>query len=227
MARVKKHIPRGRKRRNKGSRSQGTVPGRMTPRGRTRRGGHNEAVSIAAQTERRYKAWRMLVDLRLTYAQIGEQLGVSSKTICLDIHAVADELKAETKLTAEEYRDIEVRRTHQADRAVMAKLHEKGSAPFLAHERLIASSAHRSKLLGLYPKQEGGISIDQVVSAVRAIATAIVQRLSLKPTYDGIEARRIVMEEFRRQGLAEREAPKDVEAKAIAGPVTVVEASGV
>lgn len=149
----------------------GAKGGPLTPRGYTGHRAHDDAVKTAELAERRQRAFRLFVDQRWTMAQIGKEVGVTAATVCRDIWAVVDELRADTRASAERWREIEIVRTEQADRQILPALYGQASviktAPdgkevevhvtdpvkatelrLKAHARLISSSARRAALTG-------------------------------------------------------------------------------
>lgn len=112
----------GRKPGNKAPGKRGTAPGPLTPRGMTSTTGHQEAVGEARRAARTQQALNLL-DQGMTYEQIGVQLGVSAKTICLDFGKWHDRITEEIKEKIEHRRLREERKSLLRDRAVMPLLY--------------------------------------------------------------------------------------------------------
>lgn len=111
----------------------------------------------------------LVVDQHMTYAKAAEIVGVSTYTIAKDMEAGYEELKAETLRPLVELRAQEIARLNRNDRAILPQIFgvlpgetadpntwsKRISAARRAeiaketHTALTASSARRSKLLGL------------------------------------------------------------------------------
>lgn len=167
------HKRRGRRPGNRkaanGSKRKGTEPTRLNGPGRTGPPAHQEATAQAQREVRRTEALRMYVDLRIPMAAIARQLNVNVKTVCLDIHAALDELRAQRADTIERGRTLEVARLDAADRAVLPLLHgqmpsravvrgrrvvqvpdpERATMQLKAHARVVSSGAARRQVLGI------------------------------------------------------------------------------
>ncbi|AOV16582.1 hypothetical protein BJI67_05410 [Acidihalobacter aeolianus] len=101
---------------------------------------------VSIQTlERRKKA----VELRkagLSYAKIGERLGIARQSAFAHVRHVLSELQAETAESAEQVRQIELERLDRATELCMRGI-ENGE--LAAIDRLIRIQERRARLLGL------------------------------------------------------------------------------
>lgn len=192
-----------------------------TERGFTRRfpGGkiaHAETVRTAKKTaerlERQKKAWALLV-AGATFAQIGEELGVSAKTAWYDCVEARERMNGEAAL------DHGMRLERQGARLDhLWRVHHAGKGKEAAAVKL-AVLAHEAKLYGLYP-QKRDYSLEQVVGLLRAMSSVFSDALSAAQEAYGLtpagaaELRRIFAAGIRRRaGTAVA-----IEAKAVEEP---------
>lgn len=113
-------VTKAKRGRKKGNAKGRTAPGPLAKTGSN----HAEAKDEAKRIERRRLAWNLYVYQRMSMAAIAEHLTrngmpCTNKTICQDIHAMADEAKQETAATQRHGLDMELKRLDQLDRQLM------------------------------------------------------------------------------------------------------------
>jgi len=97
-----------------------TAPGPLTPTG----GNKAEATQEAARRERKKLAWQLYVYERMTMQAIADYLSANkmpctAKTVCKDIHEMADETTRETVQTQQHWLQMELARLDQLDRQLL------------------------------------------------------------------------------------------------------------
>ena len=103
----------------------------------------NKRRVIAAERRRR------AMELRLTgasYAEIGDELGISRQAATRHVYKACEKLEAETAKKAEKYLKLELLRLDELLRAVWPQA-EAGDVK--AVDRVLKIMAHRARLLGL------------------------------------------------------------------------------
>ena len=150
----------GRRPRDPNDKLPGTLPGPLTPQGSVAGQAHKEAVMVLTRSDRRARAADLFIHKRMTYAQIGRELGVDPSTIAADLKAVLEELKGQAIADMASWRQLEVARTHQADRVLVPLLHGVTDAKvspaareelkIKAARQLVQNADLRAKLLGTY-----------------------------------------------------------------------------
>jgi hypothetical protein len=179
-----------------------TAPGPLTPGG----GNKTEALAEAGRRERKKLAWNLYVYERMTMQAIADYLTANrmpctAKTVCLDLHEMAEAASRDTVKTQQHWLEMELARLDQLDRQLLpvARGEVKGDrvrvgtgkkktmvtipvkAEPLARLRLDAASQlrrngeSRRKLLGIDQQPDAGyVPTSQVASIVGALVGDII-----------------------------------------------------
>lgn len=211
---TKPKAKRGRKKGNVKARSGKRRPGRTAPGPLTPTGGNKaEATGEATRRERKKLAWNLYVYERMTMQAIADYLTAqkmpcTAKTVCLDLHEMAEAASRETIKTQQHWLEMELARLDQLDRQLLpvargevsgdrvrigtGKKQKTITVPVkaepLARLRLDAASQlrrngeSRRKLLGIDQQPDAGyIPIETVASIVRLLVGDILGITSALP----------------------------------------------
>lgn len=133
--------------------------------------GEKERIAL-----RRKDAIRLRVEGN-TYAEIGEQLGVSQGQAFADVKAVIEAARTEANEAANEAIDVELRRLDIASRLA---LREVQAGNLSAIDKLVKTQERRAKLLGLDSPERHEVSTDLELSPakVRELAAEAFGRVT-------------------------------------------------
>lgn len=172
---VKARAPaRGRTPGNKPRGKRGTAPGPLTPAGLTSTKGAIEARGTLSREQRQIKALEYY-DQEMTMAQIGSLLGVSGKTICLDLQAAFADLRELKLEKADDIRRREERLTYRNDRAVLPMLYGQG-VPDHVVSRVVGRGTRARVLLSRTPPDPVKVGLLKLRAHERLSASSKARR---------------------------------------------------